>query len=128
MHVYVKSSNDHVVGRVVWSLDQDVLIGISEHEMLEADCSKLQGGSLEKATDHRVSLEVVTLAFKAERGHRRMMRHLLCHKAEIGLKDLVGLSKDRVEGFSVSLVYFGVLREKGDANHAKSLVVIFLFL
>ncbi len=77
MYIYVQCAIKYIIGRVVRSLECNVLIGLGQNDVVETHGSELQGRTLKETGNNSVATYLVAGTLKVEGTHRGVMRNLL---------------------------------------------------
>jgi hypothetical protein len=124
MQVHIDLADDQVVAGVVWPLNDDMLIGVSQEQVLQANRPELNGGTSEEGIHHSVSSESVALALEVEGTDWGVVGHLLCAEAEVWLDNFVSLPQNGVERLPCAIVDLSILSEDKDGNLPKAFVIV----
>ena len=93
MHIHIEISHEKIVSRVIWSLEQDVLLGLRQDNVIETNSSKFKWSSLEETINHCVTAHLVPRSFKEEGTYWGMMRDLLWDKAVVWSYHFIGFTQ-----------------------------------
>ena len=77
MYIYVQCAIKYVIGRVVRSLECNVLIGLGQNDVVETHGSELEGRTLKETGHNSVAIHLVAWTLQVEGTHWGVMRHLL---------------------------------------------------
>ena len=125
MHVHVQIAHEQIVRRVVRSLKKNVVVRLRQNDVVEAHCTKLKWGALEKTIYHSVATHLVAWPLEVKGTNGGMVRDLFGDEAIVWGNNLVSLSQKRVKGFSCSSEYLSILRYQEYCNISGSLNWIF---
>ncbi len=125
VHVHVQIAHEQIVRGVVRSLKKNVVVCLCQNDVVEAHCTKLKGGALEKTIHHSVATHLVAWPLEEKGTYWGMMRDLFGNEAKVWGNNLISLAQKRVKGFSCSSEYLSILRYQEDCNISGSLNWIF---